>query len=247
MALELPRPPIDEVVVSLVLDQPLGPDAVGSGRYLARRTDRFVRYEIHEPIASEPGFVVGPGPTRVWLISADDAWLVQLQEDRFVANWRRRGDAQYPGFTRSGGAMDYVVDEFSRFQAFCAEEHEGVAPDPVTFEMAKIDLLTQGRHWSDVADAARLLPVLSGAHQCMSSPDVNVAFRWQQAVEGGTLAVSIVPARMKADEKSFAYRLEFRFSGPVTGPLQEHLVLANSTLNDAFERLVPSTEHRRFV
>lgn len=247
MPLELDRPPIDEVVVGVVLDRPFGPDAVAAGRYLARRGDRFTRHEIHEPIMPAQSVLMVPGPSRIWLVSADEAWLVQLQEDRFNANWRRRGDASYPGFTRTGGAMEFVLDEFARFQAFCAEQHGDVAPVPVSFEMAKIDVLTEGRHWSDVADAAKLLPVLAAPQQCMGTPSTNVALRWQHDVAEGTLAVSIVPARMKADEKTFAYRLEFRFSGPVTKDLRDHLVQANVALNDAFERLVPVAERGRFA
>lgn len=244
---DLPNPPIDEVVVGLVLDPPLGPDAVQAGAYLARRGERFARHEIHEPVLSEPGIVIGPeGPLRIWLISADDAWLVQLQPDRFVANWRRRGVARYPGFTRRGGAMEFALDELARYQAFCAEIHEQ-SPRPVAFEVVKIDLLVRGRHWTDASDAAHLLPVLAGVHACMIGADVNTVVRWQEPCEGGTLAVSIVPARMKADEATLAYRTEFRFSGAITEPLRDHLIHANRMLNEAFARVVSQTEVGRFV
>src|ERR1043165_9367558 len=155
----LARAPIDEVVVGFILDQPVGPDAVDSGRYLTTRADRFVRHEIHDPILPAPGLYEMPGPTRVWLISADEAWLVQLQHDRFHANWRRRGDAPYPGFTRSGGAMHFAVEEFERFRAFC-ESKKGIKPNAASIELSKIDVLIMGKHWSDTADAAKLMPVL---------------------------------------------------------------------------------------
>ena len=52
MALVLARAPIDEVVVGVTLDRPLGPNAVDAGRYLAERPDAFARHELHEAIAS---------------------------------------------------------------------------------------------------------------------------------------------------------------------------------------------------
>ena len=41
-----------------------------------------------------------PGQTgnRIWLVSKDEVSLLQLQSDRFVFNWRRRGDSRYPSF-----------------------------------------------------------------------------------------------------------------------------------------------------
>lgn len=142
--------------------------------------------------------------------------------------------------------MDFLLDEFAKFRVFCGKEHGGMEPGAASFELAKIDLLIEGRHWANAADAAKLLPVLAAPQQCMDLPGPNVAVRWQHAVDDGQLAVSIVPARVKSND-AHAYRLEFRFAGPVTSDLRNHLVHANRVLNSAFERLVPVTEHGRFV
>lgn len=191
------RAPIDEVVVGFILDQALGPDAVDCGRYLATRGDRFVRHEIHEPIISTPGLFEVPGPARVWLISADDAWLVQLQQDRFHANWRRRGDAPYPGFTRPGGAMHFAVDELARFQAFC-QTTQNTKPNPVSIELSKIDLLIMGKHWVDIADAAKLMPVLDGIFAVQTTRSGALALRWHEDIGDVTIAVAVGSAQLKA-------------------------------------------------
>lgn len=232
------RAPIDEVVVGFILDQAVGPDAVDSGRYLVTRADRFVRHEIHEPIVAAPGFFELPGPSRVWLISADDAWLVQLQQDRFHANWRRRGEAPYPGFTRAGGAMHFALDEFTRYQDFC-EATRGTKPNAVSLELSKIDLLIMGKHWSDSADAARLMPVLGGVFAMATGTAGAVALRWHEDVGEVNVAVALGSAQLKAAPGVQAFRVEFRASTPVTGDLSEHLARANGILNGAFTRLIP--------
>jgi uncharacterized protein (TIGR04255 family) len=235
--------PIDEVVAGFILDRAVGPDAVECGRYLASRADRFVRHELHEPILSAPGFFEAPGAARVWLISADDAWLVQLQQDRFHANWRRRGDAPYPGFTREGGAMHFVVDEFARFQAFC-QTTRGVKPHPVSIELSKIDLLVMGKHWIDRADLAKLMPVLEGIFAMQSTQSGAVAVRWHEDIGDVNVAVAIGSAQLKSAPDVPAFRIDFRASCPVTGDITEHLVRANSILNDAFSRLIPDPTRR---
>lgn len=238
MAPLLSKAPIDEVVVGFILDHAVGPDAVDSGRYLATRSDLFVRHEIHEPIVAAPGFFELPGPARVWLISADDAWLVQLQQDRFHANWRRRGDALYPGFRRPGGAMHFAIDEFARYQAFC-ETIRGTKPNAVSLELSKIDLLTMGKHWTDEADAAKLMPVLHGVFAMTSGVASAVALRWHEEIGDVNLAVALGSAQLKAPPHARAFRVEFRASMPVTGDPREHLERANGILNDAFDRLIP--------
>lgn len=233
------KAPIDEVVVGFILDQAVGPDAVDSGRYLATRGDRFVRHEIHEPILSTPGFIEVPGPARVWLISADDAWLVQLQQDRFHANWRRRGDAPYPGFTRTGGAMHFALDEFARFRTFC-EATKGIKPNAVSIELSKIDLLIMGKHWADNSDAAKLMPALEGIFAMQSTRSGAVALRWHEDIDDVSIGVAVGSAQLKAAPGVPAFRVDFRASCPVTGDVTEHLVRANGILNDAFNRLIPN-------
>lgn len=247
MSIALARAPIDEVVVGVVLDKSIGPDAVEAGRYLVERAERFTRHEIHEPILSEPGIILGPTPVRVWLVSADDAWIVQLQPERFHANWRRRGDAAYPGFSRAGGAMHFALGELERFRDYCARTREGTRPEPISVELSKIDLLIQGKHWTDAADAALMMPVLSGVQGSMKSPSSNVSLRWwDELSDGTTIAVSVMPARLKADMNVLTYRVEFHATAAITDGLEPCLLRANQQLNEAFERLIPSSEWRRF-
>lgn len=43
------------------------------------------------------GFPVG---VRLWFVSEDGSHLIQFQRDRFILNWRKRGENAYPRFER---------------------------------------------------------------------------------------------------------------------------------------------------
>jgi len=139
--------------------------------------------------------------------------------------------------------MHFAVSEFAQFQEFCGRQH-GKVPNAVSVEVAKIDLLTQGKHWADVDDLATLMPILGPAHAAMETPGPNVAFKWTENIGDVTLAVSVSAARLKADPTVPAFRMEFRATQPATDNLDEQLEQINSILNRAFFRVIPSAERR---
>lgn len=245
--------PIDEVVVGFAFDRAVGPDAVESGVYLAERRDRFVRHEIHEPVFDQAGEITLPlvSPIRTWLVSQDERWLVQLQHDRFHANWRRRPDAShasavedpYPGFTRDGGVMSFALTEFELLRDFCRRQ-KGEAPSPRRIEVTKIDLLIQGRHWESVEDAYAMLPAMASAKSAMATPSPEIALQTQENIDGTKLITSIAPARLKADPQKLVFRVEFRAVHSASGQLSEQLSRMNDILNSAFGRLIPDADRR---
>ena len=48
----------------------------------------------------DPGYSLAVRPSRLWLVSEDQQFLVQLQSDRLILNWRRidASNDEYPGF-----------------------------------------------------------------------------------------------------------------------------------------------------
>jgi uncharacterized protein (TIGR04255 family) len=106
-------PPIDEVVIGLhFVPVPETPGALIGG-YRERIKEGYpgVQYQPGLPPVLPGGtsmlqqatgvqFPLGVAPDssgRVWLISKDESLLIQIQNDRFIHNWRHRG-AEYPRF-----------------------------------------------------------------------------------------------------------------------------------------------------
>lgn len=238
----LPKPPIDEVVVGFVFDRPVGLDPVESGVYLAARRDRFASHQMHDPVFEQadklPAF-----PIRTWLVSQDEQWLVQLQYDRFHANWRRRPGANYPGFTGDGGVMSFALTEFEKLRDFC-RRHKGEAPSPKRVEVSKIDLLVQGDHWKSIDDAYKMLPAMASAGSALITPGPNIAFRTRESINGMTLSISIEPARLIDDPQKAVLRVDFQAVQSASDALKEQLSNMSSALNAAFRRLIPDAERR---
>lgn len=59
---------------------------------------------------------------RVWFLREDGAELLQVQQDRFVHNWRRRGDNDYPSYTKLRRNFE---ERLGQFAAFLANEKLG--------------------------------------------------------------------------------------------------------------------------
>lgn len=69
--------------------------------------------------AREITFSLGPTNTRCWLISRNGEWLLQLQNSRFISNWRHRESGKYPNYK---GFKEKFGTEWTRFKDFLKKE-----------------------------------------------------------------------------------------------------------------------------
>lgn len=106
---EFSNPPLDEVALGTQFERLDGLLAPHMGAIWRHFRAEFPRVEQHAPLP--PSFERFPPvgaanvlqfrdaveTPRCWFVAADDSQLIQLQQDRFLHNWRRRGD-QYPRF-----------------------------------------------------------------------------------------------------------------------------------------------------
>lgn len=122
------EPPIDEVVIAAQF--PAIPDLTDSH---IREFWKSVRDEYpiseHQPRLEGPIESSGPArpitlefpapgtippPMRTWMISETDDFLIQVQNTRFIQNWRRRQE-QYPHFEE---IRDKFWASFTKFRSF---------------------------------------------------------------------------------------------------------------------------------
>src|SRR6185436_6912977 len=159
---KLLAPPVTEVICGLIFEPVPEIDPLVLGTYWEKKRQDFPRHQLHPPISDESSLVITGLPTiRTWLISEDDVFVVQIQNDRFYLNWRARGQ-EYPLFSDHGnriGILSRLNSEFSSFARFCKERlGRDVAPNRI--ELGKVNHFVQGEHWRDFPDLAELLPWL---------------------------------------------------------------------------------------
>lgn len=135
---EFEQPPVIEVALSVQFDRIEGLRTPQLGVIWQTFRDRFPRFEEHPPLepaferfglksGAEAGvqlqlFATPPVP-RLWFLNQSGNELIQVQQDRFVRNWRKKGDSEeYPRYRvlREQFAKDYVA--FSESVSGCTSQ-----------------------------------------------------------------------------------------------------------------------------
>jgi len=127
------RPPIDEVAIGVQFSAAISGFAdAHAGVFWQEVKSGYPRVEpqpriesplevLEQPIGAVPTpfpLFIAPHGARTFLVSADDAYLLQIQNNRFYRNWRRRLE-RYPHFDELGNSFR---SDYSAFCAFLATE-----------------------------------------------------------------------------------------------------------------------------
>lgn len=105
-------PPLNEVAMSVQFPTGVVDEVDALARYWPTIRDAFPLHDKQPPLfpvvedfnrPPEGGavgqLIQGIPPARYWFLSEDKTWLVQVQADRFVLNWRRvEGGEEYPRY-----------------------------------------------------------------------------------------------------------------------------------------------------
>ncbi len=245
----LSDPPIEEVVCGVVFDPIAELDALEQGVYWNSVSDRFPNKQV-QPVLLDAGqgmFVQGVPPIRSWLISEDDDFLVQIQQDRFYMNWRKRGGA-YPRFRDHGedrGLCSRTLEEFERFKAFLANRFR-ISPEVKRIELQKQDLLLRPKHWSSLQDLSKILPVVGTFADVQTTEHAGFNLRMAEPDAPGHTTLQIA-TRMDPEGKPDAVRLDFHYGEEFTGEdIRGAFRSANTRLNRVFSRIFTSAAWPRF-
>lgn len=195
------RPPVLEVACGVAFVLPRQIKTAHIGLYWSRVAAEFPRCEDAPPIAmvvegqSVPDTteysvqfeqVVLPPMRRAWLLNQAGTHLIQLQDDRFLFNWKRTSpDLEYPSY-RSVVAGFWT--EWKKYKAFLAEQGLG-EPTPTQLEMTYFNMLGGAEELRDFVQPrtpGRFLP----------QPEaVNYKTLYTMPQGGGRLHVSAASAR----------------------------------------------------
>ena len=153
------QPPVIEVACGVAFTLPKPLKTAHIGRYWSRIVGEFPRCDDAAPIAMivegqgtpdstdlnvQFDHMALPPMRRAWLINAEGTHLLQLQEDRFLFNWKRTGEiSSYPSY------RDVVADfreQWSRYKAFLGDEGLGT-PSPTQLEMTYFNFWPGGTAW----------------------------------------------------------------------------------------------------
>jgi len=107
--------------------------------------------------------IMGPPQVpRLWFISADQTRLLQVQQDRFLHNWRRVGPgADYPRYEQ---LREDFETHFQTFASFVSQRGLG-KPRIRHAEISYINQLQPGEGWTDQGDLDRVIRMWSPTYE----------------------------------------------------------------------------------
>lgn len=99
-----------------------------------------------------------PPEPRLWFLNESGTELVQVQQDRFVRNWRKREDTEeYPRYK--------ILRELFRqdFEEFCqvVQREQWGSVEPNQCEVTYVNLIPAGDVWQDHGDLDKVLTIFS--------------------------------------------------------------------------------------
>lgn len=222
------NPPVIEVVLSVQFNPLTELQAPQLGLLWNEFRSRFPKAEQQPPLDSimEKFGVRGPGKVNVrfemgvpvprcWFLNEAGTELIQVQQDRFVHNWRKVGEEDtYPRYEY---IRETLKTELHTFCQFLARERLGQLV-PNQCEVTYVNHIVSGEGWEKHGQIGQVVTVWSSHYSdtFLSDPeDVRYAVRYVIPDEAGNplgrLHLSIEPAyRVKDDKPIFVLELTAR-------------------------------------
>lgn len=161
------RPPLIEVVIGVQFERLTKLDAARLGLLWQRFRSTFPNTEQKpalDPSIERVGLRGPLGATRLelltelrqrlWFVNKSADQLVQVQDDRFIRNWRRGPEPTQP-YPRFEELLPRFVEDFDEFQRFLVDEQIG-AVDANQCEVTYVNLIRPNAYWSSHGELAKV-------------------------------------------------------------------------------------------
>ncbi len=181
------------------------------GLFWNRIREEYPRTEIHSALSSVDAPVVFcfpeeaqlefDAPIRCWYRNRNEATLIQVQNDRFIHNWRKL-EATQP-YLHYGELRPEFEKNWQRFREFLNDERLGEAK-VVECEVTYINQIERGDGWDTFADLPNVVNSWCGSKSTGFLPQPSlVSFNsiYSMDDKDGTLRVALQPAFRPADNK----------------------------------------------
>jgi uncharacterized protein (TIGR04255 family) len=213
------NPPVVEVALSVQYARLERLRVAQIGQLWGEFKDMFPKTEEHAPLAPawekfEPALPrveikvetsdVLPVP-RVWFVNDEESELIQVQQDRFAHNWRKRGESdKYPRYEK---IRESFKSELEKFRQFLLRENLGeITPDQA--EVTYVNHISPNEAWENHSQVGEVVTVWTDHYSdnFLSNPE-DVSFRARFRIRGaddkplGRLHVVLQPAFSRTDQQ----------------------------------------------
>jgi uncharacterized protein (TIGR04255 family) len=197
-------------------------------------TEKFGAEDVW--VAPKFNVVHGVVSPRTQIIRADGERMLQVQDTRFVLNWRKK-DAAFPRY-------ETLLPEFrnmlNAFETFCSEAGFGL-PAYNLWEVVYVDQVKKGTMWDSARNLNRLFPAIvappvSVRHAPPSNDEtINAAWRFSLADRRGRLHIHVQQVRLLPSQEE-VIQLTTTARGPVnqTQSWEQGMDFGHEALSETF-------------
>lgn len=208
------HPPVIEVVCGIQYEPLTNFLVTAFGLFWEKIRDEYPTIEEMAPLppviesvststVRQPNFKLLDTPPlpRLFFLRKDRNWLMQLQRDRFLHNWRKENDTDvYPHYPNVYGTF---WKAWERFLAFLADENIAL-PTINQLEITYINHIPAGQGWENLSDLAKIFVDIgwAKADRFLPSPEsIGVRLSFVLPESRGRLHISLKHAIRVSDNQ----------------------------------------------
>lgn len=262
MAVTYQNPPLVEVAVSLQFERPSGLNGAHLGAFWYTQRDKYPHAKTAPPIPSvDPDLFGSPGPLlvpsiriallnepeqRVQMTSEDEQWMVQIQENRIVINWRKH-DGSYP---RYEAARDRLLATWDCWVRFVQAELKKSC-EPRLWEITYVNRVPEGILWQSPSDWPKVFSGLWGGEFGFDPTSSLIAHQgsWllEHPAQNPVARLFVEPKMVKAAEGQRSLLVNLTAKGSVTSPeIGPSLEIGHELIVSTFDRISSDTAKREW-
>jgi uncharacterized protein (TIGR04255 family) len=233
------NPPVNEMVMGVEFAELSGWGIPHFGLFWGQIQDKYQHCVVKESVPSRIEIfegkgkqeiklnfpILGPPPIRCWYSNAEQTWLLQVQQDRFIQNWRKTGSKQkYSHYTQVRNRFE---KEFQRFQEFVKKQNLGnlqIRQCEVTY----VNHMEPGKEPGVPSELAEIFPYLSAQRpgDFLPSPEsIGLNTSYVILENRGRLYIAVQEVFRHSDAKEI---LQMTVSAKVIPASQEHTEVLNA-------------------
>ena len=266
---EFNNPPLTEVVLSVQFEEIKNLSLPRLGLLWNQYRDRFPITQQHQRLAhiiekfgQQPPqqrevkiefSQLPPVPdARLWFINRDETELIQVQQDRFIRNWRKSGtDSTYPRFEK---IRENFVKDLEVFEKFLQKENLDQIK-PSQGEVTYVNHILPGNGWENHSQISKIFSFWNQNPEMETELvpeetrfDTKYIIRNQDNDPCGRLHINLEPAFRRSDKKPiFILRMTARgHSGSSQRDILAFFNQAHEFIVRSFTAITTETMHQEW-
>ncbi|TAJ91389.1 MAG: TIGR04255 family protein [Gammaproteobacteria bacterium] len=186
-----------------------------------------------------------PTPERHQIVRKTDDRMIQIQNTRFILNWRKKDNQDYMDFESIYGEFQNYFDKFKDF----VRDAGGEELQFNQWEITYVNHIFKGELWNNIDDWTEIFPGLSIPRLDIYKKRLDTLnMEWAVNLQGNTgrLHIKLNHAVVKSQDEPEIIRADFTSRGPINASqdYQRGLFLGHEAIVNTFTEITSESAHK---